>query len=256
MVGAHKMTLSQPIGLAAIAYDRGFDIDRLLVTACERLSRRGIRLGGLLQVSTGAKGGCASTVHVVDLRTNTAFDIWEDRGAGSKGCRLDERGLAAASRAIDEAIDDRVDRHHESISAGPRASAADYWPPSPRPSQRACRLPTAVRTPYDLAWAKFHGGLGHELPPDVQAVVAWVESTVVGCELAVGAASQVGAACRSMTRVVALGSLGAPERSAIHALATPRRAPTAAKPAPIVEAGPNIELRELQNRAARAHRGR
>jgi uncharacterized protein DUF2478 len=69
--------LSQPIRLAAIAYDRGFDIDRMLVAVCERLTRRGVRLGGLLQVSTGAKGGCASTVHVVDLRTNAAFDIWE-----------------------------------------------------------------------------------------------------------------------------------------------------------------------------------
>ena len=197
MVGAHKMTLSQPIRLAAIAYDRGFDIDRLLVAACERLSRRGIRLGGLLQVSTGAKGGCASTVHVVDLRTNAAFDIWEERGAGSKGCRLDERGLAAASHAIDEAIDDRVDLvimnqfgRAESLGGGLLAAFS---------SAVSAGVPTltAVRAPYDLAWAKFHGGLGHELPPDVQAVVAWVESALVGCELAVGAASRVGAACRS-----------------------------------------------------------
>jgi hypothetical protein len=197
MVGAHEMTLSQPVRLAAIAYDRGFDIDRLLVAACERLSRRGIRLGGLLQVSTGAKGGCASTVHVVDLRTNTAFDIWEERGAGSKGCRLDQRGLAAASHAIDEAIDDRVDLvimnrfgRAESLGGGLLAAFSSAV------SEGVPAL-TAVRAPYDFAWAKFHGGLGHELLPDVQAVVAWVESTVVGCELAVGAASQVGAACRS-----------------------------------------------------------
>jgi hypothetical protein len=85
-----------------------FDIDRLLVQVCQRLALRGVRLGGLLQISTGAKGGCASTVHVVDLRTNAAFNIWEDR-ACARGCRLDEGGLAAASLAIDKAIADRID---------------------------------------------------------------------------------------------------------------------------------------------------
>ena len=63
------MGLLKPLRLAAIAYDRGFDIDRLLAAACERLSRRGVRLGGLLQVSTGGKGSCASSVQVIDLRT-------------------------------------------------------------------------------------------------------------------------------------------------------------------------------------------
>ena len=171
--------MMEPIRLAAISYDRGFDIDHLLVTACERLSRRGVRLGGLLQISTGAKGNCASTVHVVDLRTNTAFDIWEDRGACAKACRLDERGLAAASEALDEAIADRVDLiimnrfgRAESLGGGLLASLS---------AAVSMNLPvlTAVRAPYDLAWAKFHGGLGQELPADVGAIVAWATGAVV-----------------------------------------------------------------------------
>jgi hypothetical protein len=172
------MTVPEPIRLAAIAYDRGFDIDRLLVEVCQRLARRGVRLGGLLQVSTGAKGGCATTVHVVDLRTNAAFDIWEDRGACATGCRLDERGLAAASQAVDSAITDRVDLvivnrfgRAESLGGGLLGCLA---------SAVAAELPvlTAVRAPYDQAWARFHGGLGRELPADAAVITAWAHDVI------------------------------------------------------------------------------
>lgn len=190
------MELLEPIRLAAITYDRGFDIDCLLVTACASLSRRGVRLGGLLQISTGAKGGCASTVHVVDLRTNAAFDIWEERGTCAKGCRLDERGLATASHAIDKAVADRVDLiiinrfgRAESLGGGLLASFS---------AAISAGLPvlTAVRAPYDLAWAKFHSGLGQDLPMNVEAITAWVESAVVGRERDGAMAPHVEAASR------------------------------------------------------------
>jgi hypothetical protein len=150
----------------------------LLVDVCKRLARRGVRLGGLLQISTGAKARCATTVHVVDLRTNAAFDIWEDRGACARGCRLDERGLAAASQAIDKAIADRVDLvvmnrfgRAESLGGGLLASLA---------SAVAAEMPalTAVRAPYDVAWTKFHGGLAKELPADVVSVTAWAQDVI------------------------------------------------------------------------------
>jgi hypothetical protein len=169
------MTSLQPIRLAAIAYDRGFDIDCLLVTACKRLSRRGIRLGGLLQISTGAKGGCASTVHVIDLRTNTAFDIWEERGQCARGCRLDEGGLAAASRALEEAIADRVDL--VIVNRFGRAESLGRGLLSSFSSAVAVGLPvlTAVRAPYDAAWTQFHGGFGCALAPEIEAILGWSE---------------------------------------------------------------------------------
>ena len=54
-----------------------------------------------------------------------------------------------------------------------------------------------------------------------------------------------------MTGVAAVGSLGAPERSAIHALATPRRTPTAHEARANRGSRSNVESRELENRAAR-----
>jgi hypothetical protein len=180
--GIDGMTTRETVRLAAISYERGFDIDRLLVDACERTARRGVRLGGLLQISTGGKGGCASTVHVVDLRTNTAFDIWEERGPSAKGCRLDERGLVAASEAIDKAIADRVDLIV--MNRFGRAESLGGGLLGPLTSAVAAELPvlTAVRAPYDAAWTRFHGGLGRELPADVAAVEAWAANALVAAE--------------------------------------------------------------------------
>jgi hypothetical protein len=184
------MGLLKPLRLAAIAYDRGFDIDRLLTAACERLSRRGARLGGLLQVSTGGKGSCASSVQVIDLRTNATFDIWEARGTCASGCRLDERGLAAASNAIDRAIADRVDLvimnrfgRAESLGGGLLASFSSA-------ASEGVPALTAVRPPYDVDWENFHGGLGLELPADVEAIVAWAELAVGGYECVTAAAAR------------------------------------------------------------------
>jgi len=163
--------------LAAIVYSRGFDIDRLLVEVCAEAARAGIRLGGLLQVSTGERGGnCAATVHVVDLRTQAAFDIWENRGACAQGCRLDERGLADAVPVIERAITDRVGLivvnrfgRAESLGKGLLGSFSAAL-------EAGLPVLSAVREPYVTAWQNFHGGLGIELPTNVPAIVGWMNA--------------------------------------------------------------------------------
>lgn len=170
------MTSIKLPALAAISYTRGFDIDRLLVDVCADLARSGHKLGGLLQVSTGARGGsCAATVHVIDLRTGEPFDIWADRGPCSKGCRLDEAGLALAEPVIARAIADRVDLlvinrfgRAESLGRGLRGcfeAAVEAGIP----------VLTSVREPYDTTWSDFHGGLGVELSTDQAAVQRWYD---------------------------------------------------------------------------------
>jgi hypothetical protein len=86
--------------------------------------------------------------------------------------------LAVASQAIDRAIEDRVDLvvmnrfgRAESLGGGLLTSLT---------SAVAAEVPvlTAVRAPYDMAWAQFHGGLGRELPPVLEAIVAWADGVV------------------------------------------------------------------------------
>lgn len=163
--------------LAAVHYARGCDIDKLLIDVCGELARGGLRIGGLLQWSSGDKGRCARSVQVVDIRSRQAFDIWQERGASARGCRLDERGLVEAEPSIRTAIAERVDLlvinrygRAESQGRGLRnciESAIELGIP----------VLTAVRQPYIEDWRAFHGGLGIELPCIADGVVAWALRT-------------------------------------------------------------------------------
>ncbi|MDX2205036.1 MAG: DUF2478 domain-containing protein [Hyphomicrobiaceae bacterium] len=169
-----------PSPLAAIHYTRGFYIDRLLIDVCAELSARGVRLGGLLQVSTGERGGnCAASVHVVDLRTRRSFDIWQDRGPCARGCRLDEAGLGEAEVALREAIADRVDLlvvnrfgRAESLGRGLRPYFEDAL------ANGLCVL-TAVRAPYDQEWRSFTSGMALSLPMNPADIVAWAGGAAI-----------------------------------------------------------------------------
>ncbi len=169
------MTQQLASRLAAIHYERGFDIDRVFIDVCASAAATGLRLGGLVQMTTGERGGnCAATVHVVDLRTQKAFDIWENRGACARGCRLDERSLADAEPAIMRAIVDRV--HLLIINRFGRAESLGRGLRACFEAAIAADVPvlTAVRAPYDQAWQNFHGGFGLSLPCDEDQVAGWV----------------------------------------------------------------------------------
>jgi hypothetical protein len=163
--------------LAAIQYQRGFDIDELLSRSCAHLRSAGVRIGGVLQQSSGEQGQCASSLHVVDLRSGRTFNIWEDRGACAVGCRLDERGLVEVEPALMAALTDGVDLlivnrfgRAESLGRGLLGcfSAA---------IGAGVAVLTAVRPPYDQAWYAFHGGCGHDLAPEMQEIIEWARTS-------------------------------------------------------------------------------
>jgi hypothetical protein len=159
--------------LAAIHYERGIDVDALLLESCAALRLHGLLPGGVIQQASGDGGECATSVYVVDLRSAAAFDIWEARGACASGCRLDERGLVDAEATIMAALAEGIDLlvinrfgRAESLGRGLIgcfAAAIDAGVP----------VLTAVRTPYEDAWRAFHGGWGEALPADSQAATGW-----------------------------------------------------------------------------------
>jgi nucleoside-triphosphatase THEP1 len=163
--------------LAAVHYDRGYDIDGLLCEAAAFLSAEGFKLGGLIQRTTGDRGGsCANSVHVVDLRTGRGFDIWQDRGPSARGCRLDETGLTEAEHVIDQAIQDRVDLlminrfgRAESLGRGLRRYVEQAF-------AEGIPVLTAVKPPYAPAWQAFAPGLAVELTCDAAAISDWARS--------------------------------------------------------------------------------
>jgi uncharacterized protein DUF2478 len=170
--------------LAAIRYDRGFDVDDLMLRSCALLRPRGLRIGGLIQRSAGERGACAASVHVVDLRSGEAFDIWEKRGACARGCRLNEGGLIDVEPSIMTALAAGLDllvinRFGRAESLG-RGLVGCFM----AAIEAGVPVLTAVRAPYEDAWRDFHGGLGRDLQPDLSAVITWSIGAKQGAPLA------------------------------------------------------------------------
>lgn len=159
--------------LAAIHYERGGNVDALLLQTCDALRAQGLRPGGVIQRSSGDFGDCATSVDVVDLRSAVAFGIWEARGVCASGCRLDERGLIDAEATIVASLGEGIDLlvinrfgRAESLGRGLTGCIAAAI-------EAGVPVLTAVRPPYDAAWRAFHGGLAEDLPADSRSVIGW-----------------------------------------------------------------------------------
>ncbi len=162
--------------IAAVVFKRGFDIDKLLVDTGYQAKNNGIAVGGLIQETLGGIGGCAQSVHVVDVRSGEKFDIWEDRGPCARGCRLNEHGLAVSEQIIDRAIADKVDLliinrfgRAESLGRGLIGSFVQAL-------EANIPILTSVRDPYVEAWQEFHQGLAIDLENDDALLDNWVKN--------------------------------------------------------------------------------
>lgn len=164
--------------LAAIHYKRDFDINATLRDVVTKLQAVGVKVGGVLQEAEWMPNECCARLHIVDIRSGQTERITQDRGSGSRGCKLDPRGLAAISHCITDAIRAKSDLiiinkfgRAESEGRGLLSCFSD--------AVTAC-IPvlTTVREPYIDAWRSYHGGLAAWLPPRTDAIHQWYGSSL------------------------------------------------------------------------------
>ncbi len=163
--------------LAAIHYERSFDIKGTLRKTVKGLQEKGVMVGGVLQESEFRSNKCCTQLNIVDIRTGKTERITQDRGRESRGCKLDQRGLAAISHCITDAIDADVDLviinkygRAESEGDGLLSCIADAI-------SAGGPILTTVREPYIAAWNLYHGGLAIELPPKIDAILQWYDAS-------------------------------------------------------------------------------
>ena len=161
--------------LAAVRYEAGFDINRLILEVVTDLQARGRLIGGVLQEFEAGGDPSCLRLKVVDVRTRKAASITQDRGRDAQGCKLDPSGLADISHCITDAIDAGVDLIV--INKFGRAESEGGGLMSGIAVAVAANVPllTTVREPYLDAWRSFHGGLATELAPLKRSIIAWCE---------------------------------------------------------------------------------
>lgn len=102
---AYELSPRHAFSVAAIVYaDEAYPdtIFRMLVGRCRAL---GLPLAGVLQhqVFGGANRRCE--VILEDLVSGHRTPLFEDRGAGARGCRLDEAALAEATARVEGSLE-------------------------------------------------------------------------------------------------------------------------------------------------------
>lgn len=159
--------------LAAIHYERDFDINGLLRSFVAQLRTHDVTVGGVIQEARRVADETCVRLHVVDLRSGKSACISQNRGKDARGCKLDPRGLADISHCITDAIAAKVDLivinkfgRAESEGAGLLSCIADAI-------SVGVPVLTTVREPYLDAWGLFHGGLARDLPPRLDAILHW-----------------------------------------------------------------------------------
>jgi hypothetical protein len=166
--------------LAAIRYEAGFAIDDFLARLADRLRAERIRLGGALQEN--APGGVTrcSAMSLIDLATRQRFRISQDLGSQAEGCRLDAQGLAEFVVLFGRASQDNVELLILNRFGKAEAEGGGLRPVFARAMEAGIPVLTAVRAPYDEAWAQFHGHLASDLPADIDLALAWCGDAVRG----------------------------------------------------------------------------
>jgi nucleoside-triphosphatase THEP1 len=159
--------------LAAVHYERGFDVNRKIVDVVTRLRQRGLVVGGVLQEMETDPDGLCTRLRIVDLRSGRSARITEDRGKAAGGCKLDPRGLAEITPYITDAIDAGTDLIVINKFGRAEAEGGGLLSCIAEALSRGVPVLTTVRAPYLEAWRAFHGGLAIEIPPSLPRVLEW-----------------------------------------------------------------------------------
>ena len=76
----------------------------LLMDFAARLTARGLKVAGIVEIAADCGAGGCGGLLVRDLATGATIPISQDLGPGSTACNLDPRGLAEACAAVERAI--------------------------------------------------------------------------------------------------------------------------------------------------------
>lgn len=157
--------------IAAIVHPGHGSADDLLADFAADLLRSEWRVRGLVQQFHD--GRVKSSTMLVDLGDGRRFPLFQNLGAGSASCSLDQTSVAAASIALRRAIGDQADlavaNRFGALEAGGGGLAAEML----AVMSEEIPLLTVVSELFLDDWRHFTGGIGTELAPQRDALDVW-----------------------------------------------------------------------------------
>jgi nucleoside-triphosphatase THEP1 len=172
---AHELSPGQAPSVAAIVYANESYPDAIFKTLVKQCREFGMSLAGVVQHQVSECEDRRCDVVLEDLATGHRTALFEDRGPGASGCRLDQAALAEATARVEGSL-----RHTPQLlvlnkfgkvecdGGGLRdliASAIDRG------------IPVVIGVPERNlgAWQSFAGGFSTELSDDAGQIAGWLE---------------------------------------------------------------------------------
>src|SRR5450631_1122551 len=172
------MAITGTVRLAAVVYDAGFKIDDFLTRVADRLGADRVNMAGVLQENAGDAASVCSAMTLVDLASRRRFRISQDLGSQAEGCRLDAHGLAEIGALLDRPLGHDVELLVLNRFGKAEAEGGGLRSAFARAIESGIPVVTAVNSNYIEAWSEFHGSLAINLPPELDAVLAWCRNAV------------------------------------------------------------------------------
>jgi hypothetical protein len=172
--------------LAAVIYDQGEDVNRIIAEFAEGLARRGFRLGGVVQISADAQDCGCRDAHVLDLETGARIPILQNLGSQSQSCRVDPAALVDVSYLVAQALTRNPDllfiNRFGKLEAEGKGMIAEIG--AAATSEVPVLVGVAAR--YLEQWRLFTAGLDEELACTPKALEDWWAALVKAREPVAG----------------------------------------------------------------------
>jgi nucleoside-triphosphatase THEP1 len=152
--------------------------DRLLSAAAERLRAAGLRLAGAVQYNVDLPGRrlCEMDLHALDGAG--VVRISQHLGPGARGCRIDAGALEAAAALAERALAAGADLLIVNKFGKQEAEGRGFRPVIGAALAAGVPVLTAVKGGNRPAFDAFADGMAEAVPPDLEAILAWVHAAV------------------------------------------------------------------------------
>jgi hypothetical protein len=156
-----------------VAYDATEQPDTALARAAQRLGAMGVKVRGLPQNGTDGDAARCAVLFLEDLGTGRRIQIFEARGLGARGCRLDSCGLAEAAAWLREAVEAKPDLLFINRFGRQESSGCGLLDEIGAAVTAEIPIVIAVSTACLPAWQAFAGTESALMPADADRIVAW-----------------------------------------------------------------------------------
>lgn len=160
--------------LAAIVYSHDDPIETLLRAAVAEARARGLKIAGMLAADDDPDACVTGDMSLRDIASGAVISICQDLGPSARACRLDPQGLAQAAGMLREQIAGGVDLVVLNKFGKSEAEGAGFADEIGLCVAGGIPLLTATPVRFLGAWEAFAGGLDERLPPESEAIAAWL----------------------------------------------------------------------------------